>query len=135
MEIEISYGAIVIDVQTLLGNLTDDAKVAFIDALACEDAVIRHVADQILGGWTELGSCGSYDAGGCDPSTVLGQIRREVALRTPEAARLEIARLVSEKRYIDESRAEYRQRAYTAEERCLALERQMRDAQPREGDK
>lgn len=59
---------------------------------ACEDEIIRHVAAQIVDGWTDDGSHGSRGYSG-KPSTPLDKARRLVAERAGDVARQEIETL------------------------------------------
>jgi hypothetical protein len=44
---------------TLLEAMTDEAKIELIESLSCHEAVIKHVADQLIHGCTENGHSGS----------------------------------------------------------------------------
>ena len=68
-----------------------------VERLACDDAVIRYVADQILNGYTESGSHGSTCcSAGDEPYTPLDQARARVVTGADEVARREIDRLRAE---------------------------------------
>ena len=48
-----------IDYFELVDKMPDSEKIQLAEQLSCEDAVIKHVTDQLLGGWTESGHCAS----------------------------------------------------------------------------
>lgn len=56
-------GKFVIDTEFLLDAMTDEDKMFLVERLSCEDAVIKHVADQIIEGWTENVRCGARVCG------------------------------------------------------------------------
>lgn len=94
MHITIKNGDLSIDIITLLDHLDDQAKIRMIDTLSCEEAIIKHVTDQILKGWTEEGSHGHEDlVAKADPCHQLEIARREIAKRANEVARAEIVKL------------------------------------------
>lgn len=50
---------LVIDLVYLFDNMPDESKLALAERLSCEDAIIKHVTDQIFDGLTENGYGGS----------------------------------------------------------------------------
>lgn len=50
---------ITVDYFELIERMPASEKIQLAEQLSCEDAVIKHVTDQLLGGWTENGHCGS----------------------------------------------------------------------------
>ena len=56
-------GKLVIDVQDIFDNLPSDKVIELIESLSCSEVVIKHVADQLLEGWTENGYHGSISSG------------------------------------------------------------------------
>ena len=69
----------------------------FYQCLACQDEIIKHVADQIVDGWTENGSCGSKVCGvNATPSTSLDEQVRRISKQSSEVAKDEISKLERE---------------------------------------
>ena len=90
-----------------------------VERLACDDAVIRHVADQILDGYTESGSYGSTCCiAGDEPYTPLDKARARVVAGAGEVARREIERLRAE---LEGARVHYRAKLRAAQEDHEAL--------------
>ena len=52
-------GKLVIDVNDIFENLPKESALELIENLSCSEVVIKHVADQLLEGWTENGYHGS----------------------------------------------------------------------------
>jgi hypothetical protein len=92
MNAKLNKGQLTIDISELLDSLSDEDKIELIETLACQDAIIKHVADQILTGWTENCYSGgtSYAVEGHAP---LDLARKRVIELAPEVAREEIERL------------------------------------------
>lgn len=96
MKTRYENGRLCFDVGAFLDDLPAEDKIAFVETLACDDAIIKHVTAQILDGWTESGQHGgilctaSADPGPCN---ALDYARRQVALRAGEVASKEIQRL------------------------------------------
>lgn len=94
MTAKLTNGSIEIDICDLLDSLNDESKLKFIESLACDSAVVKHVADQIITGWTESGySSGRFCTASPDPAYGLDWAVRQVALRSGEVAEKEIHRL------------------------------------------
>lgn len=82
------------DLHDLLSGAADETKIQLIESLACDDAIIKHVTDQILDHWTENCYCGSRDYEvGSQPLWPLDIAARRIALRAGEVAKNEIERL------------------------------------------
>lgn len=85
-------GKLELDICELLDSLPEQDKLSFIESLSCEDAIIKHVTDQIFEGFTENlyygGECGKVE-----PQTPLELARERVIKFADETARKEIARL------------------------------------------
>jgi len=89
-------GKLVIDVQDIFDNLPADKVIELIESLSCSEVVIKHVADQLLEGWTENGYHGSI-SGGLIPSTEICAARDKIAKGAGDVANnriLELERLV-----------------------------------------
>jgi hypothetical protein len=72
-------GKIEIDLSSLLESMSDESKIILIETLSCERAIIKHVADQILDGFTENVYSGSSGYGEIDHLSPLDEARRRVA--------------------------------------------------------
>jgi hypothetical protein len=92
MNAKLNKGQLTIDISDLLDSLSPEDKIELIETLACQDTIIKHVADQILTGWTENCYSGgtSYSIEGHTP---LDLARKRVIELAPEVAREEIERL------------------------------------------
>lgn len=87
-------GKISVDIGDLFAALTGQAKIDFIDSLACEEEIITHVADIITTRWTEMSSSpGSSFPDQAVPTTAMDKAVREVAKRASQTAKDEIERL------------------------------------------
>lgn len=87
-------GKLEFDLHSLLECAKDQTKIELIESLACDDAIIKHVTDQILGGWTENMFCGASECGQSDtPYFALDKARREIAKRSSEVAKETIENL------------------------------------------
>ena len=115
VEYNCKTGKLEIEVCDLLREMQNEKIIELIDVLSCEDAIIRHVSDQILTGWTELMSHGgeSFTAQSNDAfETPLSIARRRIAISSSEIAEKEIERLKATiKRYeeADEKRRQEEQ--------------------------
>lgn len=91
-----SEGKLVIDVQDIFDNLPKSAVLELIESLSCSEVVIKHVADQLLEGWTENGYHGDISSG-LTPSTEICTARDKIAKGAGDIANkriLELERLV-----------------------------------------
>lgn len=104
-------GKIIFDIPELLEQLKGEEQLNLIESLSCQEAVIKHVAEQIIDGYTERGWHGAM---GCSetPHTELDKARRFVADNSGELAKNEIRRLESlvksKEKFLDESWKENR---------------------------
>jgi len=72
-------GKIEIDLFSLLESMSDESKLILIETLSCEKAIIKHVSDQILDGFTENVYSGGSGYGEIDHLSPLDEARRRVA--------------------------------------------------------
>jgi len=80
-----------------LSLLTDEERDDFYQCLACQDIVVKHVADQIIDGWTENGSYGSKTCGASiTPTCELDIASRRIAEASSDIAKSEIDALKRE---------------------------------------
>lgn len=79
-----------ISVSQLIESLSDEDKIAFIESLSCDDAIIKHVSDQIIDGWTESGYYGGKCGATAEPITPLDKAIRRVALAANDVAAKQI---------------------------------------------
>lgn len=96
MKTQYSEGRLSFDVGAFLDALPSEQKVSLIETLACDDAVLKHVADQLLDGWTESGQhAGLLCTASADPGegNVLDFQRRRIARGADAVAAKEIKRL------------------------------------------
>lgn len=85
---------IVINVEDLLRSLNMEQQRAIADSLACQDDIIKDVADQIFEGWTEAMSHGGICCTArADNRTGLDYAMRLFATHASELAEKEIKRL------------------------------------------
>lgn len=96
MKTDYKSGTISFDLHGLLMDVCHEKKIELIESLACDDAIIKHVADQIIFRWTE----NSYSGGSCctipaDASRgcPLDEAWRRVAKASGDVAKVEIERL------------------------------------------
>lgn len=101
MGIKYSEGALTLDIYCLLEIMSDADKLALVEVLACDDAVIKRVAEQILDGYTENGSHGPRSLSH-EPSTPLSIAIRRTAKLAGEVAKREIEDL--ERRAAEQAR-------------------------------
>jgi hypothetical protein len=95
MTTQYTNGRLSLDLVEVIQAMSDDQQLALIEALACQDAVIKAVSQQILDGWTATTECrGSraYTGSPCPLDTVI----LEVAKRSSEVAEKEITKLLTE---------------------------------------
>ena len=85
-------GKIEIDAQDIFDNLPKDSVFELIESLSCSEVVIKHVADQLLEGWTENGYHGSI-CSGLTPSTQINAAKDKIAKGANDIATKRIAEL------------------------------------------
>lgn len=95
MRITIENNKITVPLDYMFEGMTAEQKREIAVTLACESEIIKHVADQILDGWTEDGSYGAKSCDAANPGTALDRATREVAMRSGEVAAREIERLTA----------------------------------------
>jgi len=88
-------GSISFDFHEFIQSAPTEDRVEMIEDLACDEAVIKHVADQIIERWTEnFSSGGSMVTAQADPSwSALDVAWRRVAKASGDVAKREIERL------------------------------------------
>lgn len=109
---KLENGNIVINVYDLIGQIPAEQRSDIIDALACQDAVIDEVANQIIGGFTTGGShAGTTYGGDVDAVRGLDGARMRIAKASSSIAAKEIERLGEalkrEKAHANDGWAEY----------------------------
>ena len=96
----------------LIELISDDDKVNFMQSLACDDIIIKHVTDQLLHGCTEDGYYGSKECNEAEPSTPLDIAKRAIAKSYSKFASDEIAALERGLKRTRDSRDEYMSKYY-----------------------
>ena len=87
-----SKGKIEIDPQDIFDSLPKEVVLELIENLSCSEIVIKHVADQLLEGWTENGHHGSISSG-LNPSTEICVARDKIAKGAGDIANKRIVEL------------------------------------------
>lgn len=80
----------------LFDNLPAETKIQLVESLSCDEAILKHVLDQLLDGWTENMYYGATALPEATPFWSLDKAKREVAKRAGEVAKAEIERLERE---------------------------------------
>ena len=93
MTTKLEKGFLKIDLLDCLERLSLEEKKELIDTLSCGDDVIKNVVDQVLDGYTELGSHGSIAFAQATETFGLGWAKREIAKRSGEVAAKQIKAL------------------------------------------
>ena len=88
-----SEGRLEIYVEDIFDNLPKNSVLELIERLSCSEIVIKHVADQLLEGWTENGYCGSMNINSLTPSTEISIARDKIAKGADILARNRILEL------------------------------------------
>ena len=91
MEIN-SKGKIEIDAQDIFDKLPKDSVLELIESLSCSEVVIKHVADQLLEGWTENGYSGSI-CNSLNPLTEINIARDKISKGAGDIAKNRILEL------------------------------------------
>lgn len=96
MKTDYKSGTISFDLHGLLMDVCPEKRVELIESLACDDAIIKHVADLIIHRWTENSCSGGSNctipadaSRGCP----LDEAWRRVAKASGDVAKVEIERL------------------------------------------
>ena len=109
-------GKLEFDLHSLLSCIKDESKIELIESLSCDDAIIKHVTDQILDGRTENMFCGASVYEQSDTTYyALDKARREISKRSSELAEQTIEGLEKTIARQKQELEEYRQKEY---ERC-----------------
>jgi hypothetical protein len=98
MKAKITKEGLCIDISELLDNIAPEDKKELFKHIACDDQVIRDVADQILDGWTEDGWHGTISTEAqanteYRSTPAINAVRRDFAKRSSEVAKREIQQL------------------------------------------
>ena len=93
MKIELKDGKLCFHPEALIDCLDDEGKADIIERLACDDAIIKAVSEQIITGWTECGSHGGKSCSEDATPSPLDAARRAVALASGDVAAEEIETL------------------------------------------
>ena len=97
----------------LIELISDEDKVDFMQSLACDDIIIKHVTDQLIDGCTKGGYHGSSVwSSESEPSTPLDIARRAIAKSYSKFALDEITSLESSLKRSNESKDEYMNKYY-----------------------
>tara|TARA_R110002096_G_scaffold91617_1_gene207178 strand:- start:5873 stop:6241 length:369 start_codon:yes stop_codon:yes gene_type:complete len=96
----------------LIELISDEDKVDFMQSLACDDIVIKHVTDQLLHGCTEDGYHGSFGGNRSEPSTPLDTAKRAIAKSYSKFVSDEITSLERGLKRSNESKDEYMSKYY-----------------------
>jgi hypothetical protein len=96
MKVDYKEGTISFDLHDMLSCVCHEKRLEMIESLACDDAIIKHVTDQIIHRWTENSFSGSSvctipsdSSRGCP----LDDAWRRVAKMSGDVAKAEIERL------------------------------------------
>jgi len=96
MNVNYDNGKIEFHLRDILSLVSDEQKADMIQELACEDAIIKHISDQIIDKFTENISSGysnTYAAVEPDENFPLDHAWRRVAKASGDIAKREIERL------------------------------------------
>lgn len=111
-------GKLEFDLYSLLQCVSKESRVELIESLSCDEAVIQHVTDQILGGWTEHCFCGAMECGASpSPYNSLDKARREISKRSSEIAKEEIEKLEKALKQTNDELQKLREEIYCANHR------------------
>ncbi len=103
MNIKYDKGNLVIDLHHLLQRVDKDSRIEMIESLSCDEEIIRHVADQIINGFTENCFSGGQDSiAHAEPRSALDRARRDIAKKSGDIAKLEIEKLEKSIKYRQE---------------------------------
>lgn len=96
----------------LLELVHPDDMVDFTQSLSCRDEVVKHVADQIIHGFTEFGYHAGISQVESEPSTALQKAVREVSLKSSDIAKQEIESLQRALANAEKQKDEYMNKYY-----------------------
>ena len=91
----------------LLELMSEDDKLHFMQSLSSHEIIIKHVADQIISGFTEDGYSGNYSGVESKPHTALQTAVRDISIKSGEIARKEIESLQRALAVTEKVRDEY----------------------------
>lgn len=84
---------VILDVLYIFDNTSDDFKLELAERLSCEDAIIKHVMDQVFDGYTENGYSGSEVIDNLRLKSALQQDRERVRQQGNQLMFKELKRL------------------------------------------
>jgi hypothetical protein len=90
MKIEYSNGIASFNLVDMIECLSKERLDEIVDVLACSDKIVEEVANQIIGGYTSLGSHGGRGGFYPEPWTPLDKAAREIAKASGDIARKQI---------------------------------------------
>jgi len=102
----IENGKVVLDYCELLGEAEGRELELLVQSLACQDDLVRHVADQLLEGWTEDGYHGGKVGDASGSGTPIDKARRRIALGADKVAKETIEALQRALKQAEERSAE-----------------------------
>lgn len=129
IQIKEGFLSINICIDELVNSLCEDDLNILLDHASCHDKIIKNVSDQILTGWTELGSHGAkiYDESS-EFNFPLSKAIREVANRSGEVAKNEISLLSDRVKFLEILNDELLDSKIKLERRVIELEAIIRNA-------
>jgi len=106
-------GQVCFDLIDLLDHLTEKDKLSLMESFACDETIVKHVADQILQGWTENFYYSSMGCTGSSrPLRGLDYAKRQFALLSDNLQKKEIERLQDALERSERFLQEYREKEY-----------------------
>ncbi|MFM8295536.1 MAG: hypothetical protein ACKN9E_13445 [Microcystaceae cyanobacterium] len=88
-------GKLCLNLVDLISAMSDEEQLNLVESLACHEAVIKFVMQQVIEGWTTNGYRGLKGAVEVEPTTELEKAIRQIAIHSSQIAQQEIARLCS----------------------------------------
>jgi len=98
-----SDGDVVLTLIDIMDQMPPEALLETIESLSCAEAVIKHVADQLLEGWTENGYHGSMDCSSIEPDCAINVARARIEKAADKLAVDRIAELERTCKHLKES--------------------------------
>jgi len=96
MKVNYNAGTLEIDMHSILQDVSPEKVIEMLENLACNDAIIKHVADQIIDRWTENSCSGGSNwtiPADASRGTPLDEAWRRVAKASGDVAKDQIERL------------------------------------------
>lgn len=124
MKVNYKAGTLEIDLHEILMGVYPEKKVEMIESLACDDAIIKHVADQIIHRWTENSCSGGSNCtipADASKGCPLDDAWRRVAKASSDVAKTEIERLERGLALRDEQITKLHEQIREMSERRIAL--------------